>query len=120
MRNYYDCNFDTIISSNVDFQENGRLEEVNLAYNGLGVEVSESLSQMLTANDTLRILNLCSTRLNDHAVSAVAFGLSKNDILESLNLSNNSFQAGGLCQLLEGMLRAKDSHLNHLEVSVSS
>lgn len=61
-----------------------RLHFLDVSYNGFGPEAADILGRSLVDNSVLRVLDLTSTRLNDHAIVKLAKGLETNEGLEKL------------------------------------
>lgn len=68
-------------------QENIRIKECNLAWNGLGTIGGVAIADALTANEALTNLDISGNRIDSHATELIGKALAKNDLIKVLKVS---------------------------------
>ncbi|XP_067941425.1 uncharacterized protein [Watersipora subatra] len=79
---------------------NDNLKELDLSWNGLGLEGCDGLSQFLQVNTTLKVLNVTSNRISQPALRLLTKGLVKNCTLERFMVGKNPITHKGVIEFL--------------------
>jgi len=96
------------------------LRRLSLAVCGLGDQGCRSLAGALHINDRLTALDVSGNRATDHTAVSFAEALSKNDVLEELNLAINSIGDDGLQHLASAIDSKRCSAIRLLDLSAQS
>lgn len=67
------------------------LTELDLSWNGLGLEGCESLAEFLKVNTALRRLDISSNRIVQHSFRILVKGLIKNHTLQHIKVLRISY-----------------------------
>ena len=106
-------------------EQNSSLEELDLSLNGFfshyqtmtNDELGCAVEEMLTTNQTLRILNLQDCALDDVIAGHIATGLTKNTSVKQLNLKSNSITSVGAVQIFKSLEHS--TSLEELDLSLN-
>jgi Ran GTPase-activating protein (RanGAP) involved in mRNA processing and transport len=79
------------------------LEELDLSLNGLLSEDINCLTEALKTNQTLRVLNLCSNKIDDQGAKEFAEALKNNKTLLELDLKGNRIVDEGAGHIAEAL-----------------
>ena len=83
------------------------IEALSLSHCGLNDEVCDAIGALLTL--PLKALDLSGNRLRMESAKAIRAGLSNNDVLEDLNLSENRFKHDAFAEIM-GVFTQSQTH----------
>ena len=95
------------------------LKELSWSACGLGNDVLLPLARALDDNTSVTVLDISNNNLNP-GVSSLVEALKKNSNITRLNLQGNTIGADGVTAIFEGLLQAKSSCIEELDLSCNN